>query len=582
MKTNRQNNAINALEKFLGIEEILTLEEFITSPKFLGLDTIYYFWIVEFRKVHNTTSELILDGSLGGGKSFLAAIYLVYRIVLLFMQGDPCKVLGLAKGSEIYCLYFSVSQMSAKKSGFKYIMNHVDNCKWLTEHYPRNKNITSEIQFPNNFTILSASAEGHQIGLNVWGFLLDEANFREGVGSGGQEQYTETFRLCQQLIDRQVTRFSTPSGVNALAIFISSAAYESSFIEDRKNQARNNPNAKIITAVNYKIQPQKYSKEKFLVFCGAGQTEPCIIDSLEQKSGVLQAAGIPPENSEHLFEEVPETLRPYFQGNIYLAIQNHCGRATSMKGTFMHNLTLLKSAYCDGLKNPLITPKVTISNKDDSQLSDFINTALFEHTDLPHSLFLDLSVQGDSGGLTCVRYDGVQNGTRHHTHVFTIEIVPPSYPAMTMIRKIHTFIIWLSEILNITAFGSDQYQSTGIRQDVNADLYLDDIRMSIDSSDLFHLHWIQALVEKRFDMLYNERLDTEIKEAEHDLKRRRVIKRAGSTDDLFQTLVGAFFLSDTVSASNFDDASNLYPDGRANLIGGQSIDRVLKTLGYKR
>lgn len=574
-------DTLDLLEQALGIEEDLSIEEFITSPEYMGLDSIYAFWINEFRKVPNTTSEIILDGSLGGGKSFLAALYLVYRIVLLFKRGDPCKVLKLAKGSEIYCLYFSVSQTAAKKSGYKYLMNHVDNCKWLRENYPRNKNIQSEIQFKNNFTILSASAEGHQIGLNVWGFLLDEANFREGVGTGAQEQYSETFRLCQQLIDRQITRFSTPQGVNALAIFISSAAYESSFIEERKQSAKNDPNAVIITAVNYKIQPQNYSKEMFTVFFGAGQVEPCIIDSLEQKAGVLSAAQIPAENSDHLFDKVPETLRKVFLENTYLAIQNHCGRPTSMKGTFMNNITLLTSSYFEGLTTPLLVPVITISNKDTSEIMDFIDVKKFINHDFPHSLFLDLSVQGDSGGLTCVRYDGTSNGSRKHTHVFTIEILPPAFPAMTMIRKVYKFIMALSEIVNVTAMGSDQYQSTQIRQDINADLGLDDIRISIDSSDIPHLHWVQALVEERFKMLKIARLDTEIKEAEHDLKRRRVIKRQGSTDDLFQSLVGAFFLSDTVSAAGYDDMGSLYPDGRANLVGGKSITSVLKLLGYQ-
>lgn len=575
------NGSLNLLEKALGLDDSLEFEHFVRSADYLGLDSVYDFWFDEFGRVKDDVSELIIDGSLGGGKSFLVAIYLTYRITKLFMQGDPCLVLGLSPGSEIYVLYFSVSQTTAKATGYKYIFNMVDRCKWLTNNYPRNKNVTSEIQFPNHFTIMHASAEGHQIGMNVWGFILDEANFRGGVGKGTQDQYAETFRLCSQLIDRQITRFSTPTGINALACFVSSAAYESSFIETRKELARKDPNAIIITAVQYKINPQNYSKEMFEVFCGYGQAEPRIVESAKEKEGLLSSAEISPDLAYKYFEKVPVSIKKQFEINIYLAIQNHCGRPTNVKGTFMTNITVLNGAYEKEILNAFFQDKVTISSADDSELSEFFDLERVKYPDRPHSIFLDLSIQGDSGGFSCTRYDGIEEGVRQHVHVFTVEIVPPQFPAMTRIQKIFTFVVWLVENgVNVTAFGSDQYQSTQIRQDINAELGLTDIRLSIDSSDIPHLHWMQTLIEKRFWMIFVERLDKEIKEAEHDTRRRRVLKRDKSSDDLFQSLVGSVYLSDTISATYADDLTDLYPE-RMNLVGGKSISHVLKTLGYK-
>ena len=54
-----------------------------------------------------------------------------------------------------------------------------------------------------------------------------------------------------------------------------------------------------------------------------------------------------------------------------------------------------------------------------------------------------------------------------------------------------------------------------------------------------------------------------------------VVKRDQSSDDLFQSLVGAFYLSDTVSAAGSDDVTGLYPD-RMNIIGGKSALKFLK------
>ena len=70
--------------------------------------------------------------------------------------------------------------------------------------------------------------------LNVIGFILDEANFRKGVGLGLSAEYQEVANLYQQLLDRQITRFVRPDGSLSLAILISSASYQSSFVEKRK------------------------------------------------------------------------------------------------------------------------------------------------------------------------------------------------------------------------------------------------------------------------------------------------------------------------------------------------------------
>ena len=104
--------------------------------------------------------------------------------------------------------------------------------------------------------LIMASAEGHQIGLNVLGFILDEANFRKGVGLGNAEEYSEVTRLYQQLIDRQITRFATPSGSKAFAILISSASYQSSFSEKRKQAALTDNNTKCIPQSRIRLSPR--------------------------------------------------------------------------------------------------------------------------------------------------------------------------------------------------------------------------------------------------------------------------------------------------------------------------------------
>ena len=107
---------------------------------------------------------------------------------------------------------------------------------------------------------------------------------------------------------------------------------------------------------------------------------------------------------------------------------------------------------------------------------------------------------------------------------------------------------------------------------------IEDIRVSIDSSDIPHLHYIRGLIDGKIRNREDAKLIKEIEEAEHDLKRRRVIKAKNSTDDTFQAEVGAYFLSDTFGR-NAGTAEGLYPK-RTNLVGGQSMSKILKDLGY--
>lgn len=573
---------IESTEKIIFSEkkQPVSFREFVCGKDYCDDSDIYEFWLEEELKIPEKCSELIIDGSLGGGKSTFSAYYAAYRVYKWFLNGDPRKELGIAQNSDIYGFYFSVSLKMAEKSGFKMLYNVFKNCKWFKENMPMNLDLKSSIQFPNQrFQIDYASAESHQTGLNVIIFILDEANFRGGVGTGVAQEYEEVTLLYSQLQDRLVTRFGRPDGtVDALAMLISSASYQSAFAEKRRAAVENDPNAHHIRAVGYKIKPQNYSKEMFTVFSGTATMEPLIVKSEEHKNQIIAALNMEGTGlAEKYFIKVPVSIERFFKTNINLALQNHCGVPTQIKGRFLQDINILKMNYTNDEDEIFSQNILSLSNADDIQLADYLIQDNIQFPERPHSLFLDLSIAGDSGGFSCVRFDGEKDGVRYHTHVFTLEIVPPPAPHQTKISKYRQFMSEFAQIVNVVAFGTDQYQSTGLRQDVKEDLDLPDIRLSIDSSDLPHLQWVRALVEKALRMRQIEKLELEVVEAEHDLKKRRVVKKKGSTDDLFQSVVGAYWLSDTIGAqsANIDDLTE-----GINLVGSQSYRRVLKKLGY--
>lgn len=574
---------LSTLNKTLSVKDTVDFRTFVCGEDYLNLTGVYEYWLSNLTpRLSRKTSRAIFRGSTGAGKSTVMNLVLLYKIYLLFMQGsDVAKTLGLMKGTDVYCFYFSVSMTQAKRSGFNQLKSFIDGSSWFNRNFPRDKSIDSSIRFPNKFYIEYASGEQHQISLNIWGFILDEANFRKtgSAGEGSTADFDEVYHLANQLETRLSQRFLRDGIENFFAGYISSASYETAFIQDKGDDYKDDPNAIVLDPVLYKVDPRRYTKNRFEVFFGFGEVSPCIVEDEAHKETLIRSLrqmSLPDDKIETFFEKVPLELQKQFRNNIYLAIQNICGRPTALRGSFVTNYEIIKNSYDSTLLSPFSQDSVTVSNKVDLPVEKLlaIDPGNFLYPTRPHSLFMDISLQGDYGSLSCVRYDGMFGGVKYHSHVFTLEFIPPAFPAATDLTKVQNFIIWLAQYINVAAFGSDNFNSVQIRQEVVKALDIPDVRVSLDSTDLPHLAWLSACVSSRFKMHFYERLDKEIREAVHDLKKRRVIKRKGSSDDQFQTVVGAFYLSDTIGSTTAS-----IPE-RVNVVNARSAMKLAQSCGY--
>ncbi len=574
---------LSTLHKTLAVKDAVDFRTFVCGEEYLNLTGVYEYWLENLNpRLSRKTSRAIFRGSTGAGKSTVMNLVLLYKIYLLFMQGsDVAKTLGLMKGTDVYCFYFSVSMTQAKRSGFNQLKSFIDGSEWFNKNFPRDKSIDSSIRFPNNFYIEYASGEQHQISLNIWGFILDEANFRKtgSAGEGSTADFDEVYHLANQLENRLSQRFLRDGIENFFAGYISSASYETAFIQDKGDDYKDDPTAIVLDPVLYKVDPRRYTSNRFEVFFGFGEVSPCIVEDENHKESLIRSLrqmSLPDDKIETFFEKVPLELQKQFKNNIYLAIQNICGRPTALRGSFVTNYEIIKSSYDSTLLSPFSQDSVTVSNKVDIPVEKLlaIDPSNFLYPTRPHSLFMDISLQGDYGSLSCVRYDGIFGGVKYHSHVFTLEFIPPAFPAATDLTKVQNFIIWLAQYINVAAFGSDNFNSVQIRQEVVKALEIPDVRVSLDSTDLPHLAWLSACVSSRFKMHFYERLDKEIREAVHDLKKRRVVKRKGSSDDQFQTVVGAFYLSDTIGST-----TATIPE-RVNVVSARSAMRLAQSCGY--
>jgi hypothetical protein len=489
------------------------------------------------------------------------------------------KSVGLADKSPLYIPFFSTTLTVALRSGFQYLYNVFRDNNWFKEYCPIDQFVVTEIRLYNaQTTIYHASSFSHQLSLNIPMFILDESNFRKGVGLGMVEEYREVEEIYTQLLDRQLSRFSTPTGPRSCAFLISSASYQSSFLEKRIKTTKDSGLTKRISAVQYKIKPENYSKEMFLVFIGASNIDPKILEDREEGIALLQRAKIPVEDFDYYVIEVPVSLRKQYENNIIRSLQNHSGIPVQVEGRFLKNPKHLTDSYLDPTPpNVLHRDKLEASTGDTTRIIDNVIVKNLQYIDNPHALYLDASLTGDSAGLVLVRYDGELDKRRKFTQVFALELIPPEFPYKTELAKIRDFIFDLSEQVYIAAFGSDQFQSEMLRQEVTKTLGLRNIRLSLDSSDVPYLHWLSCLIDKTYNKIYNETLEREANEAEHDYKRHKVMRRHGSSDNMLQADVGALFLCSTeaTQAGTLIDV-----DESLDFLGGISYQKALSRLGY--
>jgi hypothetical protein len=409
-------------------------------------------------------------------------------------------------------------------------------------------------------------------------FILDESNFRKGVGLGMVAEYQEVEEIYTQLLDRQMSRFATPNGPRSCAFLISSASYQSSFLEKRIKETKGLKITRQINAIQYKIRPENYSEEKFLVFIGASNVDPRILTDKEEGELLLKRAKLPVEDFDSYIIEVPESLRLQYEHNLIRSLQNHSGIPTQLAGRFLRNPKHLLDAYTNEEPQVLKQLQIEASTGDDYQLIDNVILDNLVYTERPHALYLDASLTGDAAGLVLTRYDGEDDKKqRKFSQVFALEILPPEFPYKTELAKIRDFIFTLSEYVYLVAFGSDQFQSEMLRQEVTRELGLRNIRLSLDSTEVPYLHWLRCLIDKQYSTKFHPTLEKEAIEAEHDYKRHRVVRRANSSDNIFQADVGSLFLCSTeaILVGTLIDTQE-----SQDFIGGVSYEKALAQMGY--
>lgn len=521
----------------------VTIEQFLDDDYYLGSMTkdLFPIWRKELCNVFRPNTpvhEWIFGGAIGAGKTTIASIGLTYLTYYLSCLRDPHQYYGLMPGSTIVIGVYSVSKQQSYDTSFSKIQSFIDDSPYFRECFPRVKHIKSKIVFQNGkIQVIAGSKELHAIGLDMWAFLLDEANFLQSKSSR-EDASSMAYKIYNAARNRLKSRFMGADGaIPGMVMLVSSKKTHRSFLETHIDEVREEIKRGTVHLSEFsqwEVHPAtNYTKEKFLVEIG---------DTVHP-SRVLKDGVSPRPGAEVI--EVPGEYCEEFERDVETALREIAGIATYGVCPLIHDKSIITANVSKDLEHPFVRESVTLDVQTDVSLDTFfIPERLFlvrrshyapkydAHS--PRFVHIDIGLTGDCMGMamghpgpfkevTRQRGDGTYYRDMCPSIImdFMLRIKPPEGSEID-ISKARSFVISLRDMgMPIIKVTTDGFQSRDLTQimrklDFESNVY------SIDRTDEAYLYLRQTLLEKRLVTYPYRPFEIEVSDLERDIDARKV------------------------------------------------------------
>lgn len=373
------------------------VETFLLHPDYLGLkDDLYPKLVTDLiEMLSGEYDESLLFGSLGWGKSWSVAAAMCRALYELSCLRDPARFHGIASGSNIVLLTMSANITQSKKVLFSDISKMIERSPYFREQFPKDDDVKNELRFPNHISLFPASAsEEGAIGHNLWGGVIDEANFldfieKSALNRGGE--YDQARVVYTLLKERVASRFNNQGRIPGMIHVVSSARYPDSFTEQRAREIVEKGEKRVFVRryATWETKPAaKISPKRFFLYLGTSGDRPAIAEAREDFAGKDSA----------LVLAVPEDYRQNFTTDIDRAIRAIAGRPTMSISPFLPQREKLFDAIERGRQLKMAHP----FTKDVTTLRDgtlFIPGMVKFDPSLSYYAHVDLAIRHDCAGL---------------------------------------------------------------------------------------------------------------------------------------------------------------------------------------
>jgi hypothetical protein len=526
----------------------VTPAEFLLSQAYLNKSEEVYPKLIPYFMEMNSGlyQEALLTGAIGTAKTTLATWTNAYQLYFISAYENPQRQFNLESASEILFVFQSLNKQLAKQVDFARFKATIEGCPYFTNKFPFNKDLLSELVFPNRIIVRPISGESTgAIGQNVFGGLLDEVNYmevtEESKRSVDKGEYNQAIELYNSLARRRKSRFMQQGRVPGVFCIVSSKRYPGQFTDQKEEESKAELAETGRTSIfvydkrTWDVLPSdRFSGKWFDVFIGDESRKPKIIEEGDQ---------ISPED-QHLILRVPMEYYREFDREIMNALREIGGISTlalhpffqsreDVADMFGHFESILSDHETD-----FVYPKLQIF------------TSRFFKPDLPRWVHIDLSLSHDSTGVSCGTVPGFAAITRGEDDRaeeleympivrfdFQLRVKPPKGGEI-LYHKIRTLIYTLREAgLNIRWVSLDSYQSTDMMQILRQNNFITG-ELSMDTSTLPYEMLKSGCYDHRIQAPTHDLCEKELIQLERDPKKDKVDHPPQGSKDVADSMAG--------------------------------------------
>lgn len=493
--------------KYADFDEIpVDIETFLHDKRYLGsglIDsetgkfTVFPYWENMLKDLFpdNITTRyntLILTGSIGLGKSFIAVVCMLYLLYRMLCLRDPYSYYGMQPIDKITFSMLNITLDAAQGVAWDKCQQLLQSSPWFMEKGSLNASRTNpQWQPPKGIELIFGSNNRHVVGRALFANFTDEVNF--GVGNNVEKQKAKQKKMIAQIDARMQSRFMKGTYLPTLNIIASSKDDEQAFLDSYISTKKENESKTtlIIDEPQWIIRNDKGSPNdpgSFYVAVGnkflAHELLP--VNYTEAQADIYRQKG-------YSLLKIPPGYRSAFEDNIDQALTDIAGISTSSSTKYISGVRI-NEAKIDNYENPFTKDVIEVGNAPDDKIEYFQFFDLSKVTSLlkskPLFIHLDMSLSGDKTGIAGTwimgkkptRVDETPSKELMYRLAFSVSIKAPKGYQVSF-EKNRNFIRWLKrQGFNIKGISSDTYQSAQIQQDLQKDGFNTKI-ISVDRVD---------------------------------------------------------------------------------------------------
>lgn len=578
--------------KYSDYEEIpVDIITFITEEQYLGRGlwikdeftgerkcTVFPYWIEVLKdifpdNVSTKYNTIVLTGSIGLGKSFIAVLcqlYLLYRMMCL---KDPYQFYSLQPIDKITFSMLNVTLEAAQGVGWDKMQQLLQSSEWFMDRGNMNASRTNpQWMPPKGIELIFGSSNRHVVGRALFSNFSDEVNF--GVGNNVEKQKAKLKKMISQIDARMISRFGKGTYLPTMNIIASSKDSEQAFLESYIEMKRQNESKTtlIVDEPQWIVRNDKGSPDdpgSFYVAVGnkflAHELLP--VNATEAEVSAYREKG-------YFMLKVPPIYREAFEDNMDLALTDNAGISTSSSTKYISGIRL-NQIKIDTYRNPFTRDVIEVGNSPDdvAQYSNFFDLSKINPKDLSRPLFihLDMSLSGDKTGIAGVWITGKRpqkvgedaSKELEFKLAFSVSVKAPKGFQVSF-EKNRNFIRWLRDRgFAVKGCSSDTYQSAQIQQQLKADGFNTKI-LSVDRVDSTtricqpYSFFKSAIYERHLQIYKDCQLLTEELVSLERLSDGHIDHPQNGSKDQADAVCGALFLaSEFAEEYSYDYGENL-------------------------